>query len=172
MEMYIDGQEADLAGNSKCNHFFKSEFLAGITLILASIIAGYLVESAFKHVLSCMSDWTYLIAFLVVGYYLSGFLLYQLNSNAINLNDGNLNQQTPEAIKTLKQDLIKLWNQRDSMPSHTNAEITMFNSKFNAAFNKMPFCDGKIKQMPTRYPFNFTSYDPRTVSTCYTKVSN
>jgi hypothetical protein len=135
-------------------------------------MSGYLIEKAFKVILNHLDCWTLLLAFLFVGYWVNGMLLYRLNSNAISLNDEQIDRSSPEAAKVMQNKMIELWDQRNNMPNYTNAEISKFNTDFNTAFHAMPFCDNHSKQLPTKFPLDLNTYDPKAIFTCYKKVIN
>lgn len=148
---------------------FHCLFTAGLSLIFASIIIGYLIEKLFKMILKQIDGWTFLVVFLLFGYYVNAIVLYQLNSNAINLNEIGTDQTPPDWEQKLRKDVVMLWNERNAMPSYTNEKITAFNGEFIQAYHTMAFCDNKNKKMPTRYPLNMSSYDQGTTYTCHTK---
>ncbi|KAI6190326.1 Odr-3 [Aphelenchoides bicaudatus] len=155
MSMYANGQEAD--------------FMTGSTLIVISMVAGYLVEKMFKYILRYIDGWSFLVAFLFFGYYVNSMLIYQLHSNAINLNDVHPDHKMPEWEKKVRLDTIKLWNQRDNMPTYITKEVNDFNSEFIHAYQSFAFCDDLNRQMPTHFNLNMSSYDLGTSYTCHTK---
>src|SRR4051812_7928445 len=104
------------------------------------MIMGYLIEKLFKYLLRYLDTWSFLIMSLLFGYYLNGLLLYQLHNKAIDLNDVGPNRMPEGWEKKIRDDVLMLWNQRNSMPDYTKEEISSYNTEFIKAHARGVFC--------------------------------
>lgn len=63
--------------------------LAGLFLLTCSILIGFCVEHLFKWLLKYLTDWSTLMAVILLGYCVSGFLMLRLEEHAIRLDGDN-----------------------------------------------------------------------------------
>lgn len=146
---------------------------AGATLILTSIVLGFIVEKTFIDWLKRINGWSTLIIVLLIGAALNTAILHRLQSQEIDLEEPEVADAAWQ--KTL-DDISLMWQIHDSGLRLVPEQVMSFNTEMTKIMHNKggwkAICPRRSTKMPTNAKFDLSDYgNEGMVYACHESVS-